>query len=255
MNGWLLAILVLASYLLGSVSFGRILSAKEKVDVTSQGSGNVGATNMLRTYGAKLGLLTLLLDLLKGVIPAMAGYFVFDGGLNMPESYIALYSCGLGAVVGHIFPIYYKFKGGKAAATACGVFLIAQPVVALCAFVLCVALACITQYVSPMSLLFILINVVWQNIFMPEFMVMQQFSLAVCLLSIAILVLVFFAHRQNIVRLLTGKERKTDIWGKIFKKDKKETINQNNTEVSHTENSQNTENTKNNENIENQKDD
>lgn len=255
MNGWLLAILVLASYLLGSVSFGRILSAKEKVDVTSQGSGNVGATNMLRTYGAKLGLLTLLLDLLKGVIPAMAGYFVFGGGLNMPESYIALYSCGLGAVVGHIFPIYYKFKGGKAAATACGVFLIAQPVVALCAFVLCVALACITQYVSPMSLLFMLINVVWQNIFMPEFIVMQQFSLAVCLLSIAILVLVFFAHRQNIVRLLTGKERKTDIWGKIFKKDKKETINQNNTEVSHTENSQNTENTKNEENIENQKDD
>ncbi len=236
MNGWLLAILVLASYLFGSISFGRMLSAREKVDVTSQGSGNVGATNMLRTYGAKLGLLTLLLDLLKGIIPALVGYFVFGGGFNIPESYIALYSCGLGAVVGHIFPIYYKFKGGKAAATACGVFLVAQPVIALCAFVLCVALAGITQYVSPMSLLFMIINVVWQNIFLPEFEIIQRFNLAICLLSIAILVLVFFAHRQNIVRLFTGKERKTDIWGKIFKKEEKEQINTNNTEKQNNEN-------------------
>lgn len=214
--------LILVSYLLGSISFGRLLSRNEKVDVTAQGSGNVGATNMLRTYGAKLGLITLLLDLIKGIVPALIGYFAFGGSGNIPESYIGLYACGFATVIGHIFPLYYKFHGGKAAATACGVFLVAQPVIALGAFVLCVGLACIIKYVSPMSLLFILINVVWANIFMPEFVVyLPNFNIAVCLLTIAIGVAVYAAHWQNIVRLFKGEERKTDIIAKL--KNKKST--------------------------------
>ena len=226
MDAVLLIGLILVSYLIGSISFGRILSAKEKTDVTTQGSGNTGATNMLRTYGAKLGLLTLLLDLIKGIVPALVGYFAFGGAGNMPESYIGLYACGLATVLGHIFPVYYRFKGGKAAATACGVFLVAQPVIALCAFVLCVGLAFVIKYVSPMSLVFILINVVWQCLFMPEFTFSPMTNTALILLVVALGVAVYAAHWQNIVRLVQGKERKTDLWAKITKK-----MGKNNTEA------------------------
>ena len=226
MDAVLLIGLILVSYLIGSISFGRILSAKEKTDVTTQGSGNTGATNMLRTYGAKLGLLTLLLDLIKGIVPALVGYFAFGGAGNMPESYIGLYACGLATVLGHIFPVYYRFKGGKAAATACGVFLVAQPVIALCAFVLCVGLAFVIKYVSPMSLVFILINVVWQCLFMPEFTFSPMTNTALILLVVALGVAVYAAHWQNIVRLVQGKERKTDLWAKITEK-----MGKNNTEA------------------------
>ena len=218
MNAVLLIGLILVSYLVGSISFGRILSAKEKTDITRTGSGSPGATNMLRTYGAKLGLLTLLFDLIKGIVPALVGYFAFGGAGNLAESYIGLYACGLSAVIGHIFPIYYRFHGGKAAATACGVFLVAQPVVALIAFVVCVGLAFIIKYVSPMSLLFILINVVWQCLFMPEFNFMPATDPALILLVVAIGVAVYVAHWQNIARLIHGKENKTDLWAKITEK-------------------------------------
>ena len=210
--------LVLVSYLFGSISFGRLLSRKEKVDVTTQGSGNTGATNMLRTFGAKLGALTLLLDLLKGIIPALVGYFVFGGAGGLPDSYIGLYACGLAAVIGHIFPLYYKFKGGKAAATACGVFLVAQPVIALIAFVLCVGLAFLIKYVSPMSLVFMLINVVWQCLFMPEFTFNPAGNWVVVLLVVLMGVAVYAAHWKNIVRLFNGTENKTDLWAKFTEK-------------------------------------
>ncbi len=213
--------LFMASYLLGSVNFGIILSASRKVDIKSEGSGNSGATNMLRTFGAKIGLLTLLLDLLKGVIPALVGYFAFGGSADLSSSYIGLYVCGLASVIGHIFPIYYKFKGGKAAATSCGVFLVAQPVVALIAFVLCVGLAMVTKYVSPMSLLFVLINVVWQCLFLPEFVFLENFNFIVMILAIIMGLLVFLAHRENIARLLCGKEKKTDVFGLLVSKLKK----------------------------------
>ncbi|MBQ7977434.1 MAG: glycerol-3-phosphate 1-O-acyltransferase PlsY [Clostridia bacterium] len=221
MDAVLLIGLIFASYLIGSVSFGRILSARQKVDVTTQGSGNTGATNMLRTYGAKLGFLTLLFDLIKGVVPALVGFFAFGGVGAMPDSYIGLYACGLSAVIGHIFPIYYRFKGGKAAATAFGVFLVAQPVIALCSFLLCFGLAIVFKYVSPMSLLFIVINVIWQCFFMPEFTPVASASVAVVLLVVALGVAVWCAHWKNIVRLVKGVENKTDIWGKITEKLKK----------------------------------
>ncbi len=213
--------LVMISYLFGSISFGRLLARGQKVDVTTQGSGNTGATNMLRTYGAKLGALTLLLDLLKGIIPALVGYFAFGGAGAIPDSYIGLYACGLATVLGHIFPLYYKFKGGKAAATACGVFLVAQPVIALCAFVLCVGLAFIIKYVSPMSLVFMFINVLWQCLFMPEFTFAPGESVAVVVLVVLIGVAVYGAHWQNIVRLFNGTERRTDLWAKFTEKVKK----------------------------------
>ena len=212
MKFWLLTIMVVCSYFLGSISFGRILAKTKHIDITKKGSGNPGATNMFRNVGAGIGFLTLFLDALKGVISALSGYLVF--GLNTTEGLIALYSCGLGAVVGHMFPVYYKFKGGKSAATMIGVFLVSQPIAMAIAFVIAFVYVWIFKYVSVASLMIVTSMVIYQNLSMDEP------NLTISLLTFAIFLLIWFAHRSNIERLLKGKETATNIQKKLFK-DKK----------------------------------
>ena len=214
MNYFLLAILCVVFYFVGNINFGRIISKLKNVDLTKKGSGNLGATNMYRNLGAKLGYLTLILDALKGIIAALTGYFVFGGVNGFPDNLIGLYALGLSAVVGHIFPILYKFKGGKGISTTLGVFLVAQPIVTLVTFVLCFILVWFVKYVSLASLILVTVSVVWQNIFLPEP------NLVITLLTFAIFVLTWYAHRTNINRMLSGKENETNIQAKI-KRDQK----------------------------------
>jgi len=214
MNYWLLSILVLCSYLIGSISFGRILAKSKNIDITQKGSGNPGATNMFRNVGAGIGFLTLFLDALKGFISALVGYIVF--GMNTIEGLIGLYSCGLGAVVGHMFPLYYKLKGGKSAATMIGVFLVAQPIPMVICFVVAFVYVWFFKYVSVASMLIVTAMVIYQNLTMPEP------DLTISLLTFAIFLLIWFAHRSNIERLLKGKETETNIKKKIFKDKKKQ---------------------------------
>ena len=104
----------LLSYLLGGVSIARLITKKESNGgINAQGSGNPGTMNMLRTHGIGMGLFTLLCDALKGVIPALFGLLYFGEFASEDMAYIALYTFGLFAVVGHVFPLFYKFKGGK----------------------------------------------------------------------------------------------------------------------------------------------
>ena len=122
------------SYLLGGVSIARFITGKEKGgDIKSQGSGNPGTMNMLRTHGIVMGLFTLFCDALKGVIPALFGLLYF-GQFDTQWGYMALYVLGFCAVLGHIYPIYYKFKGGKGIATTFGVFMVADPISTLILF-------------------------------------------------------------------------------------------------------------------------
>jgi len=212
MNYWLLAILVLVSYFIGNISFAKILARKQKIDITKKGSGNPGATNMYRNVGPKLGYLTLLLDLLKGLSASLMGLLVFGAGTI--EGLIGLYACGLSAIVGHIFPVIYKFKGGKGAATMLGVFAVAQPIPMLIVFILGFIFVWFFQYVSVASLLFVTIMVIYQNL------TLTPPNLAISLMTFAIFLLIWFVHRSNIERLLKGKETATNIKQKIFK-DKK----------------------------------
>ncbi len=212
MNFWLLAILLLASYFIGNISFGRIIARSKNIDITKKGSGNPGATNMFRNISRKVGYLTLFLDALKGAIPALVGLLVF--GINTTDGLIGLYACGLAAIVGHIFPVIYKFKGGKGAATMIGVFTVAQPLAMLIVFLLAFIYVWFFKYVSVASLLIATVMVVWQNLSMKEP------NLAISLMTFAIFLLTWFAHRSNIERLLKGKETATNIKKKIFK-DKK----------------------------------
>ncbi len=213
---WLLALLCVASYFLGNINFGKIISRSKNVDLSKKGSGNLGATNMYRNLGPKLGYLTLLLDACKGIIASVTGYFVFGGASGVyPDALIGLYACGLSAVVGHIFPVIYKFKGGKGISTTLGVFLVAQPIVTLVTFVCCFILVWFVKYVSLASLILVTVSVVWQNIFLPEP------NLVITLLTFAIFALTWYAHKPNIERLLTGTERETNIQAKLARDERR----------------------------------
>ncbi len=218
---WLLALLCVVCYFIGNVNFGKIISSAKHVDLSKKGSGNLGATNMYRNLGAKLGYLTLVLDAIKGFVSAGIGFFAFGGawfgGLTVyPDAIIGLYACGLSAVVGHIFPVIYRFKGGKGISTSLGVFLFAQPIVTLVTFCLCFVLVWFVKYVSLASLLLITVSVVWQNIFLPKP------NLVITLLTFGIFALTWYAHRPNIERLLSGTERETNIRVKLVRDQKRQ---------------------------------
>ena len=223
MNYYLLAILVIASYFMGNISFGRIISATRNVDITKQGSGNPGMTNVMRTHGAKLGVTVLLLDALKGAIPALAGVLLFGGYVDSThwlyvtgtaESYTALFACGLASMVGHIFPIIYKFKGGKGVATFVGVFFVAQPVWSVIIFILAFLSVLAFKLMSVTSIGIIVLQTTIQYIYMPS-----GNNLPIYIMVGVMAFLVIFAHRSNIVRLIKGTENTISIQDAI-KKDK-----------------------------------
>ena len=213
--------LVLFSYFIGNISWARIISAKQNGDITKNGSGNPGTMNMLRTYGVKLGFLTLILDALKGIVPALVGKFVFKwAGLNED---IGLYVAGLSAVVGHMFPVIYRFKGGKGVATSIGVFMVANPLWLLLAFAVGFLYVWFFDYGSVASLFIIAFMSIiqgWQYniIYESDKVILATLSL----LIFAMFALVWLAHRKNIVRLLLGKENKANLQKSFRKKLKKQ---------------------------------
>ncbi len=188
-----LALIVIA-YLLGAIPFGYLIGKyMYGVDVRTKGSGNTGATNVYRTIGAKAGGLTALLDISKGLIPVLLARL-----LSSDPRLWAL--TGAAAVVGHIFSVYLRFRGGKGIATSFGVGLGLSPVCALFAFVVWLIVASYTNYVSLASILAFLLGTLCAYFFSP---------CPVFLTFMLMFFLITFAHRSNIVRLLNGTERKT----------------------------------------------
>ena len=151
-------ILVIAGYFIGNISFAIILSKTEKKDITKMGSGNPGTMNMLRNFGAKLGALTLLLDTLKSAIPCLVGLLVFN---QFNFGYEALYSVGIAVILGHMFPVCRKFKGGKGMASALGVFIVANP---LWTFV-CFVVAFIYLYFFLTACIFSFMALIWTIVY------------------------------------------------------------------------------------------
>ena len=204
---------VFVGYILGNISFARILSRFRKTDITKQGSGNPGTMNMLRTFGFKLGLLTLLLDAFKGALGATFGFLVFGGDMELQASIIGLYVGGLSTVLGHNFPVFYKFKGGKGVACILGIFLVANPLWSLAAFGIAFVYLCIFDYGAMASFIFITFLTVFEA-------TQYRGNLPITFLLFVLFFLTFFMHRKNIVRLLWGKENKVNL-AKAFKKKKK----------------------------------
>lgn len=182
-----------SAFLLGSIPFGyMVYYITEKKDIRSVGSGNIGATNLLRSKGKLAGLITLMLDLLKGFIPVFYGLKHFD--------YPVIIILGAAAVVtGHIFPLFLKFKGGKGVATFGGAILaFSLPgfLVFLCAFLL---MAWITKYVSAGSL---------AGVVAVFFFTLFTQLVEVSMILFAVTILIIVRHRSNLKKIFSGTENK-----------------------------------------------
>lgn len=185
---------VCISYLLGSIPFGYLLfRLKNKGDIRDYGSQSIGATNVLRTTGWKLAVPVAVLDILKGFLPAFLGLQLFE------DSRWALVF-GFCAIVGHCYPIFLRFRGGKGVATTAGVFAAIGFIPLLLMLAVFVFVTAITRYVSLGSLLGVLSFPISSYFFLGENKIL--------FLGAAAFLLVTFKHRGNIQRLIKGNERK-----------------------------------------------
>ncbi|MGD6834538.1 glycerol-3-phosphate 1-O-acyltransferase PlsY [Sutcliffiella halmapala] len=183
---------LILSYLIGSISFALIIGKVfYKKDIRNYGSGNLGATNAYRVLGIKAGVIVAIADILKGTLACSLPLIL--------SSTVNPIVCGLLAIVGHIFSVFASFKGGKAVATATGVFLFLTPLGVLVGFVVFVLSLLITKYVSLSSMLASISLFIYSLKFESEIII--ALSLLIC---ISIIVL----HRQNINRILNGTENK-----------------------------------------------
>lgn len=206
-------ILIIVAYCLGAVPFGLLIAQTQGVDLRKVGSGNIGATNVMRTLGKKLGYTCFALDVAKGLIPML---LVPAFGLTDPNPTIGQLSLwlvvGCAAVLGHIFPIYLGFKGGKGVATSLGVVLGLWPYYTVCgliAFGLWIVLFLIWRYVSLASIFAALafpIALTALTLLISSWQFAQLWPLYI--VAILMPLLVVARHAENIKRLLEGSENK-----------------------------------------------
>jgi glycerol-3-phosphate acyltransferase PlsY len=193
LSGMKHALLILFAYLIGSIPIGVLLARLKGKDPRKTGSGNIGATNVMRSAGKVLGIITLIGDMLKGFIPTFIAM-----SLGEPDLFIAL--VGLAVFSGHLFPVFLKFKGGKGVATGAGVYFAINPPVILISFVIFIIVFLIWKYVSLGSL-------VGTGIIPFSFFLFKT-PTEYILLSLLVAFGVFVKHKDNIKRLLAGTENK-----------------------------------------------
>ncbi|MCG6880509.1 MAG: glycerol-3-phosphate 1-O-acyltransferase PlsY [Deltaproteobacteria bacterium] len=189
----------LGAYLLGAVPFGKIIARiVAQIDITQRGSRNIGATNVARELGLKWGLLTLLLDVLKGLVPVV----VFSACSNKGDIWgqIALAMVTLCPLLGHQFSVFMGFRGGKGVATALGVYLALSPISCLMGVLVFVLVVMKWDYISLGSMV--------SAGSIPIFLALFQQPKPVVLASILMAVFIYFRHVENITRLVRGEERK-----------------------------------------------
>ena len=191
---------IACAYLLGAIPFGLLLVRLTKgIDVRSVGSGNIGATNAMRAGGRGLGLAVFALDFLKGWTAAQ-WVAPWIGAAEASELDVLRVACGVAAVVGHCFPMYLRFKGGKGVATACGVVVALDPVVFLWGAAAWIAVVAVTQFVglASMGMVAAFLAAAW--ILRAD--ARPELAPGAALL----LVLICYRHRSNISRMLAGTE-------------------------------------------------
>lgn len=189
------ALLIAAAYFSGSVPFGLLLArAVTGKDVRTEGSGNIGATNVARVVGKKLGAVVLVLDALKGAIPVLVAQHLLPGEALWHDA------VGVAAFFGHVFPVWLKFKGGKGVATALGVLVVLLPWAALAGFLVWATILAIFRVSSVGSLAGAVVAVV------VGFLVHRPIEYPA--VAVVFLVLMLFTHRSNLKRLINRQENK-----------------------------------------------
>lgn len=197
-----------AAYLIGSISSSILISRAKGSDIRTKGSGNAGATNMLRTYGKGMGVITLILDALKGSAAVCAAkitvsLFIAGGAFSALP-----YMCAVAVVLGHDFPLFFRFKGGKGVATSLGAVLVLDWRIALITLAAALAVMIITRYVSLGSVIGAAVYIIAETV---KAALNGGFD-AVTMICVCILgALLIVRHRTNIVRLIKGKENKLGV--------------------------------------------
>ena len=198
--------LIILAYLIGSIPTALIISKKYfGIDIRDYGSGNMGATNTFRVLGKRYGTIVMICDILKGMAAVSLFYFLpvyLNNELARTNFMIGL---GLASVIGHVFPIFAGFKGGKGVATLFGMLLVVQPIVAICCVVVFLLALFLTRYVSLSSVLgaiMLPISVLW--IWNEEEFLYRLFALIIA-------VMVVLTHQKNIGRILRGVETRVPI--------------------------------------------
>lgn len=201
--------LIIVAYLIGSVSNAVWVSKRFfHLDIREHGSGNAGATNTFRVLGPKAGTFVMLMDMLKGIIAVKLAYLIpfYAAPEHLGELINFQIGLGLAAVVGHIFPVWAEFRGGKGIATLFGMVLAIQPLVALCCVGVFLLMLFLTRYVSLSSIL--------ASIAFPILLIFifREQELYYKLFAIAIALMVILTHQKNIGRLLNGREGKVPLF-------------------------------------------
>lgn len=201
-------VITILAYLLGSVSFSVIISKKMAgFDVREKGSGNAGSTNVLRTVGKKAAILTLICDILKGVVAV--GIATIASLIWKEANGPLLIQLAAGAVVlGHTFPIFFGFKGGKGVATALGVLLICNWQIGLICLVFALVIMAVTRIVSLGSIMAAILYPVLTLFIHEHYIIAGEGNYSYLIFSILLAILVVYNHRTNLKRILEGKENK-----------------------------------------------
>jgi glycerol-3-phosphate acyltransferase PlsY len=192
-NDYLTLLLLAGAYLLGSIPTGLLLGKAYGIDVRKEGSGNIGATNLYRTVGRRVGVMTLIGDCLKGLLPVLAVKFS-----TLPPEFAAW--VGLAAFCGHVFSVFLKFKGGKGVATALGVFLALSPLAVAIALGIFMLLMLVWRYVSLGS--------IGAAAVMPLAVWLQGGGRVLIAVTVLISAIVIVRHIENIRRLAAGTENR-----------------------------------------------
>ena len=234
MNSVLIISFAFLSYLIGSINWAVFISKRKKSDIRTLGSGNPGTLNMSRNFGLKFGILTFLLDVLKGVVPTLVTYFVFKGDIiensEFYASDFAILLSGLCVILGHIFPVYMDFKGGKGIASTIGVLIVCNSVyglswavIVIMSLVAALLFIYLTEFGAMGSFIAITPPAVCVSIrlFLTYGKTTNSITSVINLLcNLFVFGICFFtwvAHRKNIERMLAGDEHPTSIKSMVVK--------------------------------------
>jgi len=202
----LLTLTLSGAYFIGAIPFGYLIARSRGIDILHQGSGNIGATNIGRVLGWRFGILVFALDFLKGTLPVAAAASIAARADSNRAATTWEIAAGLAAFLGHLFPVYLRFRGGRGVATGAGVVAVLLPLQTAAALLAWLAVLCLTRYVSLASLAAACVLCLLRSLLTAEPFAADQRPLTIFCFVIA--ALVFVRHRANINRLLHGTENR-----------------------------------------------
>lgn len=202
-------IMAVIAYFIGSINFSVIIGRKMAgIDVREKGSGNAGSTNVLRTIGVKAALLTLICDILKGVVAILVALLIGNIVKNIDRA-LLVQLAGIFVILGHTFPIFFEFKGGKGVATALGVLLMSNWEIGLICLVFALVIIIASRMVSMgavgAAILFPVLT-----LFMSDNFIVAASGMKYFIYSLILALIVIFNHRENIKRIMNGTENKIE---------------------------------------------